>query len=349
MSNEDYLFLRACRRQPVERTPVWIMRQAGRYLKEYREVRSKAGSFLNLCKTPELAAEVTLQPVDLVGVDAAIIFSDILILVEAMGMPLEFAENSGPILESTIKDQASVDALHIPDPVDETPFLLEAIRQARGELEGRVPLIGFTGAPFTLASYMIEGKTSKQFIDIKTMMFHQPLVMHNLLDKVARSVTSYLNAQIEAGAQAVQIFDSWAGTLSPRDFAEFAMPYTKQVIEGLRREGVPVIYFAQGNPALLELVKAAGPDVVGVDWRIEFGKARDLLGDDVAAQGNLDPLCLFLGEEGIRERVKEIIDQNAGRPGHIFNLGHGIVPPTPVENARAFVRAVHEISERVPV
>lgn len=344
MKNSDHLFLRACRREPVERTPVWIMRQAGRYLKEYREVRAKAGSFLNLCKTPELACEVTLQPVDIVGVDAAIIFSDILILVEAMGMPLDFLESAGPVLESTIKDQASVDALHVPDPVEEVPFLLEAIRLTRAELEGRVPLIGFTGAPFTLASYMIEGKTSKQFLDIKTMMFHQPLVMHALLDKVAKAVTVYLNAQIEAGAQAVQIFDSWAGTLSPRDFAEFALPYTKQVIEGLKGDGVPVIYFAQGNPAVLDLVKAAGPDVVGVDWRIEFGKARDLLGPDVAAQGNLEPCCLFLPEEELRERVAEIITQNAGRPGHIFNLGHGILPPTPVEKAKALVRAVHELS-----
>jgi uroporphyrinogen decarboxylase len=228
---------------------------------------------------------------------------------------------------------------------------METIRVLRRELEGRVPLIGFTGAPFTLASYMVEGKTSKQFIEIKTLMFHEPKIMHNLLDKVARAVTLYLNAQIEAGAQAVQIFDSWAGCLSPRDFSEFVVPYIQQVVEGLKGAGVktggvPVIYFAQGNPAILDLAKQTGCDVIGVDWRIGLDKARQVLGNDVAVQGNLDPTALFLPPEKIRERVKEVLNQAGAEPGHIFNLGHGILPPTPVSHAKALVEAVHELSKK---
>lgn len=345
MTSADYRFLRACRRQPVDTTPVWIMRQAGRYLPEYRKVRERA-DFLTMCKTPELAAEVTVQPVDRLGVDAAILFSDILILVEAMGLPLEFHEQRGPVLDHTITDQASVDKLSVPDPSEAVPFVLEAIKILRRELEGRVPLIGFAGAPFTVASYMIEGKTSKQFIEIKSLMFREPKIMHNLLDKVARATTDYINAQIDAGAQAIQLFDSWAGQLAPRDFEEFAVAYSRQVISGLKRDDIPIIYFAQGNPAVLDLAKKTGSDVVGVDWRIEIGKAWDILAPDVAVQGNLDPTCLFLPKDGIRERVKDVIDQVGGRPGHIFNLGHGILPPTPVENAIALVEAVHEFGRQ---
>lgn len=339
---DDYRFLKACRREPVDTTPVWIMRQAGRYLPEYRKVRERA-DFLTMCKTPELAAEVTIQPVDRLGVDAAILFSDILILVEAMGLPLDFHEQRGPVLHYTVTDQASVDKLRIPDPAETVSFLLETIKILRRELAGRVPLIGFAGAPFTVASYMIEGKTSKQFVEIKSVMFREPQIMRRLLDKVTQATTEYINAQIEAGAQAIQLFDSWAGQLAPRDFKDFAMDYARQVISGLNRDDVPIIYFAQGNPAVLDLAKQAGSDVVGVDWRIEIGKAWEILAPDVAVQGNLDPTCLFLPPEGIRERVKEIIDQVGGRPGHIFNLGHGILPPTPVENAIALVEAVHEL------
>lgn len=342
--SSDYRFLKACRREPVDTTPIWIMRQAGRYLPEYRAVRERA-DFLTMCKTPELAAEVTIQPVNRLGVDAAILFSDILILVEAMGLPLRFLESQGPILDFTVTDQASVDKLRILDPVDSVSFVMDSIRLLRRELAGRVPLIGFAGAPYTVASYMIEGKTSKQFIKIKSMMFREPKVFHNLMDKVARATIEYINAQIEAGAQAIQLFDSWAGALAPPDFEEFAVRYAKQVFDGLNRERVPIIYFAQGNPAVLEIAKKAGSDVVGVDWRIEIGKAYDILAPDVAVQGNLDPTCLFLPPEKIRDRVKDIIDQIGGRPGHIFNLGHGITPPTPVENVIALVEAVHELGK----
>ncbi len=345
MNKVDYRFLKACWREPVDTTPVWIMRQAGRYLPEYREVRQNA-DFLTMCKTPELAAEVTIQPIDRLGVDAAILFSDILILVEAMGLPLQFLESVGPVLDFTVTDQASVDKLFIPDPIESTPFVMDAIRLLRKELEGRVPLIGFAGAPYTVASYMIEGKTSKQFLKIKSLMFQQPKVMHNLLDKVAKATILYINAQIEAGAQAIQLFDSWAGALAPEDFEEFAVRYASQVFDGLKREGIPIIYFAQGNPAALEMAKKAGSDVIGVDWRIRLEDAYDILAPDVAVQGNLDPTALFLPPDKIKERVKDIMDQIDNRPGHIFNLGHGITPPTPVESAIAVVEAVHEYGKR---
>ncbi len=340
MPSNDYRFIKACRSEPVDATPIWIMRQAGRYLPEYQAVRSKV-SFLELCKTPELAAEVTIQPVDILGVDAAILFSDILIVVEAMGMPLHFDE--GPVLEAPITDQAGVDRLGVPDPEATMPFVTETIRILRRELEGRVPLIGFSGAPFTLASYMIEGGSSANFLKLKTLMFQQPAVWHALMDKVAAAVIEYLKAQIEAGAQAVQLFDSWGGTLSPRDYSEFALPYSRRVISELKGLGVPIIHFVQGNPALLHLVASAGSDVVGVDWRIEIGEARKQIGRETAVQGNLDPCALFLPIEKIEERAAEIIKQ-AGPTGHIFNLGHGILPPTPVASARALVEAVHRIS-----
>ncbi|HEX21241.1 MAG TPA: uroporphyrinogen decarboxylase, partial [Actinobacteria bacterium] len=269
MTELGYRFLRACRRQPVDTTPVWIMRQAGRFLPEYRKIREEA-DFLTMCKTPELATEVTLLPVDILGVDAAILFSDILILVEAMGLPLKFYEKRGPVLDHTITDQSSVDKLGIPDPNDAVPFVMDAVRMIKRELNGRVPLIGFAGAPYTVASYMIEGRTSKQFAKIKALMFQEPKVMHALLDKVAKATTAYLNAQIEAGVEAIQLFDSWAGSLAPVDFSEFAVRYSRQVIEGLKRDDIPVIYFAQGNPAVLGRAKDVGSDVIGVDWRIEM-------------------------------------------------------------------------------
>lgn len=337
----DYRFIKACRGEPVDATPIWIMRQAGRYLPEYQAVRSKV-SFLELCKTPELAAEVTIQPIDILGVDAAILFSDILIVVEAMGMPLHF-DQGPPVLGAPITDRAGVDRLGLPDPEETMPFVMETIRILRRELEGRVPLIGFSGAPFTLASYMIEGGSSTNFLKLKTLMFQQPDIWHALMDKVTSAVIEYLKAQIAAGAQAVQLFDSWGGTLSPRDYREFSLPYSMRAIEALKGLGVPLIHFVQGNPALLPLVASAGSDVVGVDWRIEIGEARRLVGEGTAVQGNLDPIALFLPIDKIGERAAEIIDQ-AGPLGHIFNLGHGILPPTPVENAKALVDAVHKIS-----
>lgn len=347
MSQNDYTFLKACRREEVDYTPVWIMRQAGRYMKEYREIRKKY-DFLTMCKTPEIAAEVTLQPVNKLGVDAAILFSDILVLTEAMGVPLEFEESKGPILGFTVRDNEAVDKLVIPDPYETVPFVMDAIKILRKELEGRVPLIGFSGAPFTLASYMVEGKTSKQFIEIKSLMFKEPELAHKLFNKVSKAVTLYLQAQIDAGAQVVQIFDSWAGCLSPHDFKEFIVPYVRQIIRELKNKNdkVPVIYFAQGNPAILELAKQTEADVIGVDWRIELDKARQILGDNVAVQGNLDPLALFLPHKELKERIREVLDQAGGKVGHIFNLGHGITPPTPVGNAQLLVETVHEYSKR---
>jgi uroporphyrinogen decarboxylase len=338
----DYRFLRACRGEPVDATPIWIMRQAGRYLPEYQAIRGKV-SFLELCKTPDLAAEVTIQPIDILGVDAAILFSDILIPLEAMGMSLRFDEGHGPILENPITDAAGVERLGVPDPESTMGFVMETIRILRRELEGRVPVIGFAGAPFTMASYMVEGGSSKNFLKLKTLMFQKPEVWHRLMEKTAETTQAYLQAQIDAGAQAVQLFDSWGGILSPRDYRDFALPYSRRIIESLKGQ-VPIIHFVQGNPALLPQVASAGSDVVGVDWRIDIGEARKLVGDK-AVQGNLDPLALFLPIEKIEERAEEII-KSAGPTGHIFNLGHGILPPTPVENAKALVEAVHRISAK---
>jgi len=344
MSNE-YQFINACWGKPVTHTPIWIMRQAGRYMKEYMDVRAKV-SFLELCKTPELATEVTLQPVDILGVDAAILFSDILIPLEAMGVPLTF-NDKGPELYPPVRFESQIDDLVIPEPLETVPFVMDAIKMLRKELESRkVPLIGFSGAPFTLATYMVEGGTSKNFINLKMMMYETPALAHKLLDKITETVIKYLNAQIDAGAQAVQVFDTWGGILSPYDYERFALPYTKKVIAGLKREGVPVIHFVKGGNSMLELIKTAGSDVVGLDWMIELGVARQRLGLDVAVQGNLDPTILFAPIDEIRARAKEVLDQNAGAPGHIFNLGHGILPPTNVEHAKALVDAVHEFSAR---
>jgi uroporphyrinogen decarboxylase len=338
------------------------MRQAGRYMKEYRDVRDKV-SFLDLCKTPDLAAEVTITPVKRLGVDAAILFSDILILVEAMGMKIAFNDKRGPVLKNPISDRTSVDALSIPDPEDEVPFVMKTIRILRKELEDSVPLIGFSGAPFTLASYMVEGGTSKNFTLIKMMMYQSPSLYHDLLSKITKAIALYLKAQIKAGAQAIQIFDTWAGALAPEDYKEFALPYTKAIIEevrwdsslrpapfgsGLRSEGegVPVILYINGGGGLLESMKEAGPDVISLDWRIELDKAIDRLGTDIAIQGNLDPCALFLPPDKIEDRVKDILNKAKDAPGHIFNLGHGILPETPVENVIAMVEAVHKLSKK---
>lgn len=326
------------------------MRQAGRYLPQYQQVRSKV-SFLELCKTPELACEVTLQPIDEFGFDAAILFSDILIPLEAMGMGLEFTDH-GPALPEPVASRAEVDRLGIPDPEDTMPFVMEAVRLIRKSLAGRVPLIGFAGAPFTLATYSIEGGGSKSYAKTKGMMFSDAATMHALLDKLATSCASYLEAQVAAGAQAVQLFDSWAGILSPRDFREFALGYAKQVFERLkasptwkRSGGVPIIYFVNGCAPYLEDIATSGADVIGIDWRISLATARQRLGSGFAVQGNMDPTCLFLSPAGIRERVGEVL-REAGGPGHIFNLGHGVLPMTNPEHVRAMVQAVRELSAR---
>lgn len=334
-------FLRACRGEGTDYTPVWLMRQAGRYLPEYQAVRQGV-DFLTLCKSPELAATVTIQPVEILGVDAAILFSDILVLSEAMGMRLEFSEKKGPQLYEPVRSRTAVERLRVPDAEDDLPYVLETIRILRQRLS--VPLIGFSGAPFTLATYMIEGEGSKNFVNTKKMMFASPSLFAYLMDKITDSVVSYLRGQIRAGAQAVQIFDSWAMALSPLDYAEFVVPYVKRAVTELKKEGVPIIYFANGCAGILKEIKKCGADVIGIDWRIDIGEAVKKLGKKFAVQGNLDPTALFLPEEKLRERVADILQKASGAKGHIFNLGHGILPETPVEAAKALVRAVHELS-----
>jgi len=340
-------FLRACRGEQVPYTPVWLMRQAGRYMKEYQDVRAQV-DFLTLCRTPELAAKVTLQPVDALGVDAAILFSDILVLVEAMGMGVEFHEKKGPVISDPVRTRSRLDRLYEPIPEDDLDYVMETIGILRKELEGRVPLIGFSGAPFTLATYMVEGGTSKNFVNTKKMMFQSPALFRDLMDRISASVLSYLRAQIKAGAQAVQIFDTWAGVLSPDEFREFVLPRVKAIVSGLKKakDGgkIPVIYFANNCGAILKDVRKVGADVIGLDWRVDIKDAVRALGKKVSVQGNLDPCALFLPPEGIRERAAAIIEGARGARGHVFNLGHGVLPETPVEAAAALVRAVHELS-----
>ncbi len=336
-------FLKACRGEKVDHTPVWIMRQAGRYLKEYQEVRAKV-DFLTLCKTPELAAKVTMQPVDILGVDAAILFSDILIPVEAMGMRLEFSDKKGPVLGEPVRTKAGVDRLIIPDTEDSMPFVLETIRILRKELERKAPLIGFSGAPYTLATYIIEGGSSKNFVNTKRMMYQNPGLFQGLLEKITATVIDYLSAQIKAGAQAVQIFDSWGGNLSPYDYEKIIFPHVKKAIKALKKFDVPVIFFVNDCAGLLDIIKKTGADVVGIDWRVDMYKAVKTLGKKVAVQGNLDPCALFGAKEQIEERVQDILNRAETAKGHIFNLGHGILPETPVESAIAMVDAVHRLS-----
>jgi uroporphyrinogen decarboxylase len=336
-------FLKACRGEKVDYTPVWLMRQAGRYLKEYQEVRAKV-DFLTLCKTPELAAKVTMQPVDILGVDAAILFSDILIPVEAMGMHLEFSDKKGPVLGEPVRSKSGVDKLVIPDTEDSMPFVLETIRMLRGELEDRVPLIGFSGAPYTLATYIIEGGSSKNFVNTKKMMYQNPGLFDGLLEKITATVIEYLTAQIKAGAQAVQIFDSWGGNLSPYDYEKIIFPHVKKAVKALKKFDVPVIFFINDCTGLLDIAKKSGADVIGIDWRVDIGKAVKTLGKKVSVQGNLDPCVLFGPPEHIEERVGDILNKAYMARGHIFNLGHGILPETPVENAIAMVEAVHRLS-----
>jgi uroporphyrinogen decarboxylase len=342
-------FLRALLREPVDMTPVWMMRQAGRYLPEYRATRAKAGSFLDLCKNPELACEVTIQPLERFPLDAAILFSDILTIPDAMGLGLYFGEGEGPKFERPVRDKAAVEALPIPDPEGELRYVMDAVRTIRRELDGRVPLIGFSGSPWTLATYMIEGGSTKNFALSKGMMFDQPEVMHALLDKLAESVTSYLNAQIAAGAQAVQIFDTWGGMLTPRDYKAFSLDYMQRIVEGLTREAdgrkVPVILFTKGGGQWLEMMADTGADALGLDWTIDIGDARARVGHRVALQGNLDPSTLYASPETIRRSVAEILESYGRGSGHVFNLGHGIHPEIPPEHAGAFVEAVHELSK----
>ena len=337
-------FLKACRREPVDCTPVWFMRQAGRYMAEYRALRSKH-SILELCKTPELAAQVTLQPIDRFPLDAAIIFADILLPLEPMGLSLEFAEGEGPVIHNPVRDQADVERLKMTDG-GELEYVAEAIRQAQRALSGRVPLIGFAGAPFTLASYAIEGGSSRNYLRTKQMMYCEPKTWHRLMDKFARVITGYLRSQIKAGAQAIQLFDSWVGCLSVGDYVEYVLPHVQLIFEGLKREGVPMIHFGTGTSAMLRQMREAGGDVIGVDWRIHLDEAWAHVGHDVAVQGNLDPLALYAPLHEIERRVEDILRRAGGRPGHIFNLGHGILPTTPIAHVAAAIDMVHKLSQR---
>jgi uroporphyrinogen decarboxylase len=318
------------------------MRQAGRYMKEYRALRTKH-SILELCKTPELAAQVTLQPIDRFPLDAAIIFADILLPLEPMGLRLEFAEGEGPVIHNPVRDQADVDRLKVIDG-GELEYVAEAIRQARRALNDRVPLIGFAGAPFTLASYAIEGGSSRNYLLTKQLMYCEPKAWHQLMDKFARVITGYLRRQIKAGAQAIQLFDSWVGCLSVGDYVEYVLPHVQLIFEGLKREGVPMIHFGTGTSAMLRQVREAGGDVIGVDWRISLDEAWAIVGHDVAIQGNLDPLTLFAPLHEIERRVEDILRKAGGRQGHIFNLGHGILPTTPIEHVAATIDMVHKFS-----
>jgi len=340
---ENSPFMKACRREKTSVTPIWLMRQAGRYMKEYRDVRDRH-SFLDLCKDSDLATEVTVYAVQRLGVDAAIIFSDILVLVEPMGLKLEYAKGDGPLIHNPIRQGADVSRISSVKDGSGLEFVYDAIRKTRKELPTDIPLIGFAGAPFTLASYMIEGKGSRNFIHTKSMMYTEPDAWQRLMSKIATSLIGYLNAQIDAGAQAVQLFDSWVGCLSPQDYQKFVFPYSRQVVQGIKA-GTPVIYFGTETAMLLESMKDTGCHVLGVDWRVELDAAWSRIGD-VAIQGNLDPAVLFAEIPEIRRQAKRILDQAGGRPGHIFNLGHGVLPDTPVGHVKALVDAIHEMSNR---
>ena len=341
-------FLRALLRQPVDATPVWMMRQAGRYLPEYRATREKAGSFMDLCMNPDLACEVTLQPLERFPLDAAILFSDILTIPDAMGLGLYFSEGEGPRFKRPVRDRAAIDALGVPDPEQDLRYVMDAVRTIRRELDGRVPLIGFSGSPWTLATYMIEGSSTKTFARSKGMMFDEPALMHSLLDKLAAAVTEYLNAQVSAGAQALMVFDTWGGTLSPRDYKTFSLAYMQRIVDGLTREAdgrkVPVILFTKGGGQWLELMADTGCDALGLDWTTDIGEARARVGDRVALQGNLDPCTLYASPQAIRRSVAEILASFGNGSGHVFNLGHGIHPTIPPEHAAAMIEAVHELS-----
>lgn len=341
MSQSDR-FLRACRREAVDATPVWLMRQAGRYMVEYRTLRERY-SILELIKNPELAAEVTMQPINAFNLDAAIIFADILPPLEGMGLSLEFVKGDGPVIGNPLRSAPDIEALTVRPPEETLGFTLEAIRLVRAELGTRVPLIGFSGAPFTLASYAIEGGSSRNYTIAKSMMYGQPQVWHSLMSKLAQVIGEYLRAQAAAGAQVLQLFDSWVGALSPADYRAYVLPYSKKAIEiATSGSDVPLIHFGTGTSGMLPLIKAAGGDIIGVDWRIELAEAWQQLGDDVAVQGNLDPVVLFAPIPEIQKQAAHILDGVKGKPGHIFNLGHGILQHTPVEHVAALIDFVHE-------
>ena len=343
-------FLRALLRQPTEYTPVWMMRQAGRFLPEYRATRQRAGSFLQLCKSPDMATEVTLQPVDRFPLDAAILFSDILTVPDAMGLGLYFAEGEGPKFERPLKTEAEIKALRVPDIGKDLKYVTDAVSQIRKALDGRIPLIGFSGSPWTLSCYMVEGGGSDDYAKVKTLMYKEPKLMHHILEVTAQSVIAYLNAQIEAGAQAVMIFDSWGGALSHAAFHEFSLAYTRRIIDGLIKEKdgvrIPSIVFTKGGGLWIESIADIGCDAVGLDWTMDIGVARQKVGHKVALQGNLDPAVLFATPEVIHNEVEKVLTSYGYGSGHVFNLGHGISQFTNPDNAAALVQAVHELSKK---
>ena len=340
--------IKALLRQPVDRTPVWIMRQAGRYLPEYREIRAKAGDFMTLCSTPELACEVTLQPLRRFDLDAAILFSDILTIPDAMGLGLYFSEGEGPKFKTTIDSASDVKNLIIPDPADKLRYVTDAVSLIRKELDGDVPLIGFAGSPWTLATYMVEGGSSKTFSKIKAMLFEDPTSAHLLMSKLADSVATYLNAQIEAGAQAVMVFDSWGGALTTPHYKDFSLAYMQQIVDQLIREKdgekIPVVLFTKGGGMWLQDIANTGCDAMGLDWSVDISKARQLVGDKVGLQGNMDPAIMATNPEVIKQEASRILAEFGHGNGHVFNLGHGITPNITPENVGALVDAVHEVS-----
>jgi uroporphyrinogen decarboxylase len=333
-------FLKACRRQPVDRTPVWFMRQAGRYMPEYREIRNRH-SLLDICRSPELATIVTLQPVRRIDVDAAILFSDLLLPLEPMGIPFDFVRGEGPAIEHPLRSEADIDRLTSFEPREALSHVLDAIRMIRTQLDGDMPLIGFGGAPFTLASYAIEGGHSQNFALTKGLMYSNPRAWHRLCDMLSSIVGEYLKAQIEAGVQAVQVFDSWAGALNSADYREFVLPHTRKIFDTVRDLGVPTIHFGTGTAAILHDLREAGGDVIGADWRIPLDEAWDRIGHDRAIQGNLDPTLLLAPLDRMLAAADDVLLKANGRPGHIFNLGHGILPTTPVEHVQALAQHVH--------
>ena len=343
-------FIRALLRKPVDVTPVWMMRQAGRYLPEYRATREKAGSFMNLCQSPELACEVTMQPLERYPLDAAILFSDILTIPDAMGLGLKFTTGEGPTFDRPVRTTRDIESLGVLDPHAELKYVVDAVSLIRKTLDGSVPLIGFSGSPWTLATYMVEGSSSKEFSKIKGMMFDQPDLLHKLLDVLAQSVTEYLNAQIKAGAQAVMIFDTWGGALTPRDYREFSLQYMTQIVDGLIKENegqpVPSILFTKGGGGWLEDMALSKCNALGVDWTIDIGDARKRVGDKMALQGNMDPCILYASPERIREEVGNVLASFGKGEGHVFNLGHGIHPTINPEHVGVFINSVHELSEQ---
>ena len=349
MSNDA--LLRALAREPTAYTPVWLMRQAGRYLPEYRAARERAGSFLALAQSPALATEVTLQPLERFPLDAAILFSDILTVPDAMGLGLHFAEGEGPRFARPVRDEATVRALAAPDPADKLRYVIDAVREIRNALAGRVPLIGFAGSPFTLACYMVEGSGSDDWRALKTMLYARPDLLHRILEVNTRAVTDYLNAQIEAGAQAVMLFDTWGGQLSHAGYEEFSLAYSRRILSGLTRESggrrVPSILFTKGGGAWLEAMAASGCDAVGLDWTVDPAAARGRVGGRVALQGNLDPAALFAPPDAVRRQARRVLDAFGPAPGHVFNLGHGISQHTPVESVAALVDEVRAYSSKL--